>query len=380
MIRRELQRVIETNLFKGKVISVLGARQVGKSTLMQQLTENLTGKVQFLNCDEPEILALLTDANTQDLRIQIGDSRIVVIDEAQQVPNIGMVLKRMVDNFPNVQVLVTGSSAFELQNKLNEPLTGRKYEYRLYPLSQSELLREKGLVYMKQTLGQRLIYGSYPHVVNHPEEAETTILEIADSYLYKDILQTEHIRRPVLIDKLLKALAFQVGSEVSYNELAQTIGTDNKTVEKYVDLLEKCFVVFRLNGLSRNLRNELKKGKKIYFYDNGIRNAVIQNFAPIDLRQDMGALWENFVVSELVKQNHYAQKHCFSYFWRTTQQQEIDYVEERNGVFTAYEMKWNAKRAKVTLPKTFAEAYHVSKIEVITPDNYLDYLTYNPKI
>jgi predicted AAA+ superfamily ATPase len=216
----------------------------------------------------------------------------VVIDEAQQVPAIGMTLKRIVDNFPDVQLLVTGSSAFDLQNKLNEPLTGRKYEYHLYPLSISELYDDKGLIFVRQTLDQRLIFGAYPDIVNHPEEAEDSILDIANSYLYKDLLRTDNVRRPVLLNKLLKALAFQVGSEVSYNEVAQTIGTDNKTVEKYIDLLEKCYVVFRVEGLSRNLRNELKKGKKVYFYDNGVRNAVIQSFAPLDLRHDLGALWK----------------------------------------------------------------------------------------
>lgn len=374
MIRRSLQKVIENDIFRGKAIVVIGARQVGKSTLFRMILEHRDEETLRMNCDEPEAKALLTDADTSDLKLLIGTNRIVMIDEAQSVPGIGMTLKRITDNFPDVQLLVTGSSSFELQNRLNEPLTGRKFEYNLFPISSAEIYASEGLLYVRQTLERRLIYGSYPEVFSRPEESRKILMDITGSYLYKDLLAIEDIRRPVLLEKLLTALALQLSSEVSYNELAQTIGTDNKTVEKYIDLLEKCFVVFRLNGFNRNLRTELKKSKKIYFYDNGIRNAILQNFAPLSMRQDTGALWENFVISERIKLNHYAGNFVKSYFWRTTQQQEIDYIEEKDGRFTLFEMKFNPRKSSTKLPKAFLETYDVDKTAVITPDNWTGWL------
>lgn len=374
MIQRKLQAIIESKLFKGKAIILIGARQVGKSTLFRQITEQRKETILTLNCDEPEVKEMLSDINTPELKMLIGNNKIVVIDEAQRVPEIGLTLKRITDNFPNVQLLVTGSSSFELQNNLNEPLTGRKYEYHLYPISTAELYENQGLLSVKQMLETRLIYGSYPDIINHTDEAKELLLNIANSYLYKDLLALDEIRRPVLLEKLLTALALQVGSEISYNEIAQTIGSDNKTVEKYIDLLEKCYVIFRLNAFNRNLRTELKKGKKVYFYDNGIRNAVIQNFAPLSLRQDIGALWENFFISERIKANHYSGHHARCYFWRTTQQQEIDYIEESDGNFTAFEMKWNPNKRRTNFPSPFLMNYSVKEATVITPDNYLDWV------
>ena len=374
MIRRSLQKVIENDMFRGKAIVVIGARQVGKSTLFRMILEHRDEETLRMNCDEPEVRALLTDADTSDLKLLIGTNRIVMIDEAQSVPGIGMTLKRITDNFPDVQLLVTGSSSFELQNRLNEPLTGRKFEYNLFPISSAEIYASEGLLSVRQTLERRLIHGSYPEVFSRPEESRKILMDITGSYLYKDLLAIEDIRRPVLLEKLLTALALQLSSEVSYNELAQTIGTDNKTVEKYIDLLEKCFVVFRLNGFNRNLRTELKKSKKVYFYDNGIRNAILQNFAPLSMRQDTGALWENFVISERIKLNHYAGNFVKSYFWRTTQQQEIDYVEEKDGRFTLFEMKFNPRKSSTKLPKAFLETYDVDKTAVITPDNWTGWL------
>ncbi len=374
MITRALQQRIEGNLFKGKAIIVIGARQVGKSTLFRQITEKLEEPVLMLNCDEPEVKELLAGMNLTELKLMIGKHRLVVIDEAQRVPEIGMTLKRITDNFPEVQLLVTGSSSFELQNRLNEPLTGRKYEYRLFPVSTRELLEHGGLIAVRQSLESRLIYGSYPDIVNHADEAKELLMNIAGSYLYKDILALEDVRRPALLEKLLVALALQVGSEVSYNELAQTVGSDSKTVEKYIDLLEKCYIVFRLGAFNRNLRTELKKGKKIYFYDNGIRNAVIQNFAPLSMRNDAGALWENFFISERIKCNEYEGRYAKSYFWRTTQQQEIDYIEEADGQFTAFEMKWNPRKKATPLPTVFLKTYPVAQEAVVTPENYLEWL------
>lgn len=374
MIKRKLQEVIENKLFKGKAVILIGARQVGKSTLFRYIAEGQHQQVLLLNCDEPEVKEMLSGINTPELKMLIGANHIVMIDEAQRVPEVGLTLKRITDNFPEVQLLVTGSSSFELQNNLNEPFTGRKYEYYLYPISTAELNDSRGLLAVKQMLEARLIFGSYPDVVNHTDEAKELLMNIAGSYLYKDLLSIDQIRRPVLLDKLLVALALQIGSEVSYNELAQTIGTDNKTVEKYIDLLEKCFVVFRLNAFNRNLRTELKKSKKIYFYDNGIRNAIIQNFAPLSLRQDVGALWENFFISERIKANHYAGRYSRNYFWRTTQQQEIDYIEESDGNFTAFEMKWNPNKRQTNFPSAFLNTYPVKETVVITPENYLDWL------
>lgn len=374
LIKRKLQSVIEGKLFKGKAILLIGARQVGKSTLFNQIVQGEIGQVLSLNCDEPEVKNMLTEVNTPELRMLIGNNRVLMIDEAQRVPGVGLTLKRITDNFPDVQLLVTGSSSFQLQDELDEPLTGRKYEYHLYPISTAELLDSGGLLSVKQTLESRLIYGSYPDVLNHSDEAKEILMNIANSYLYKDLLAIEGIRKPVLLEKLLVALALQVGSEVSYNEIAQTIGSDSKTVEKYIDLLEKCYIVFRLSAFSRNLRTELKKSKKVYFYDNGVRNAVLQNFAPLALRGDVGALWENFFISERIKANHYNGRYCKSYFWRTTQQQEIDYIEEEDGRFTAFEMKWNPKKAPTALPSAFMKTYPLKESVIITPDSYLEWL------
>lgn len=374
MIRRQLQDVIEARMFAGKAIIVIGARQVGKSTLFNMVLEGRKESALQLNCDEPEVQEMLSAMNTQELKLLIGQNKILVIDEAQRVENIGMTLKRIADNFPDVQLLVTGSSSFELQNKLNEPLTGRKFEYHLFPLSTGELLNAQGLLSVKQTLESRLIFGSYPDIFNHQDDAKDLLYNLSNSYLYKDLLNLESVRRPALLGKLLTALALQVTSEVSYNELAQTVGTDNKTVEKYVDLLEKCYIIFKLNGFSRNLRTELKRAKKFYFYDNGIRNAILQNFAPLALRQDVGALWENFFISERIKANQYCGRYVNSYFWRTNQQQEIDYIEECDGQFSLFEMKWNPKRANTQFPNTFLTAYDVKEKAIVTPENWLEWV------
>lgn len=373
MIQRKLNKLIENQLYKGKAIILIGARQVGKTTLLNHIVQESDLSTLMMNCDEPEPRAVLSDTNVAKLNLLIGDHKLLVIDEAQKVDGIGTTLKLIVDNFKDVQVIATGSSAFELHNKLNEPLTGRKLEYRLFPVSSAEIVETFGLLEEKRTLENRLIYGSYPDIINHPEQARAYLTELTQSYLYKDLFSLGDIRKPQLIEKLVQALAFQVGSEVSTNELANMLQTDNKTIDKYIDLLEKCYVVFRLGGLNRNLRNELKKSKKIYFYDTGVRNAVIQQFAPAALRDDMGALWENFFIVERMKRNHYGQRFCNTYFWRTNQQQEIDFVEESDGQMTAFEMKWKPKK-KASFPKSFLEAYPVKETVVITPENYLDWV------
>ncbi|MCX6307519.1 MAG: DUF4143 domain-containing protein, partial [Bacteroidia bacterium] len=277
------------------------------------------------------------------------------------------------DNFKDVQLLVSGSSSLELANKINEPLTGRKLEYHLFPLSAQEMVKDQGFLKVKQQLESRLIFGSYPDVVTHEHDAKENLMNLTQSYLYKDILTHTEIRKPAQLEKILVALALQLGSEVSYNELAQLVQSDVKTVEKYIDLLEKCFVVYRLNALSRNMRNELKRGKKVYFYDNGVRNALLQNFSPLSLRNDTGALWENYFVTERMKSNQYQLRYCNTFFWRTLQQQEIDLVEEADGQFTAFERKWNPTR-KVHFPKSFLESYSIKESIGISPENYLEYL------
>ena len=374
MFKRDLHQIILDRCFKNKAIILLGARQVGKTTLLKNIIHDLKNGVLYLNCDEPQTVVALTNRNAKELKMLIGDYRILLIDEAQRVDNIGLTIKIIVDNFPDVQVIATGSSAFELRNSLNEPLTGRKFEFQMFPISTSEIYKSEGYINIQNLLETRLIYGSYPDILSNAGNAQELLRALTDSYLYKDILATDNLRRPEILDRLLKALAFQIGSEVSFNEIAQTIGSDAKTVERYVDLLEKCFIIFRLNGLSRNLRNELKKAKKIFFYDNGVRNAVIQQFAPAQMRNDMGTLWENFFISERIKYNAYTHRYCNTYFWRTKTQQEIDYIEESDGEMTIFEMKWNPKKGRTLFPDAFLQSYPVKDSVVLTPENYLDYL------
>lgn len=373
-IKRKLSDTVAKRLFRHKAIIILGARQVGKSTLMQHVTNVLEVPVLNLNCDDPDVRSILTDINSVNLRLLLGQNKIVVIDEAQRVDSIGLVLKRIVDEYRDVQVLVSGSSSLHLKSSINEPLTGRKYEYAMYPVSTAELYDTFGLLPTTQMLESRLIYGSYPDVLTHQDEAKELLRTLADSYLYKDILELDEVRKPVVLQKILVALALQLGSEVAYSEVACTVGSDPKTVERYIDLLEKCYVLYSLPGLSRNLRNELKKTRKIFFYDTGIRNAVLQNYAPVSLRNDMGALWENFFIMERIKYNAYQGRHVNYYFWRTTSQQEIDLIEESDGEFSIFEMKWNPAKATARFPQSFMETYKPTQAVVITPENYLEYL------
>ena len=375
MIKRTIYQQIIKNLFKGKAIIITGPRQVGKTTLLQAIMKESERKVLYLNCDEPDIRPLLENASSTSLKALIGDNALILIDEAQRVKNIGLTLKLLVDNFKDVQIIATGSSALELANEISEPLTGRKREYHLYPFSTAEMVANSSIIQEARLLEQRMIYGFYPDIVNSPAEAQANLLDLGNNYLYKDVLSLQDVRKPALLERLLVALALQTGNEISYTEIGQTIGTDNKTIDRYVELLEKCFVVFQLGGFSRNLRNEIKKGKKIYFYDNGIRNAIIKNFSPLSLRQDIGALWENFLVSERKKANHYANHYVNSYFWRTHQQQEIDMIEETGGKLYAWEFKWN-ENAKVKIPSSFLDAYPGSITGTVNRQNYMDFLNF----
>ncbi|MEK7717995.1 MAG: ATP-binding protein [Bacteroidota bacterium] len=373
MITRVLKEQLTSRFGKGKVIIIIGPRQVGKSTLLRELQKEMNQQTLFINCDEPDMRLMLENVTSTQLKSLIGNNTLVMIDEAQKVPNIGETLKLMADNIEGIQIVATGSSAFELLNKTNEPLTGRKFEFNLYPISTNELVLHHGKIEEQRLLERRMIYGLYPEIVNNPGNEQEYLIELVNSYLYKDILSFQNIRKPDVLNKLLTGLALQLGQEVSYNELSQLIGVDKATVEKYIELLEKCFVVFRLSSFSRNLRNELKRTRKVFFYDNGVRNAILNNFAPLSLRQDVGALWENFMVSERVKQNSYHRDFRKIYFWRTQTQQEIDLLEEKDGVLYAFEFKWNPKK-HANIPKSFADAYPEHRFEVITSGNYVDLL------
>lgn len=369
MVDREIIKDIKAQMLRGKVISILGPRQVGKTTLMQQIADQTEGKFLHLNCDDEDDVLFLQGKSSTELRQLLSEYDMVMIDEIQRVEGVGLILKKIADLKLHTKILVTGSSSLDLRDKTDEPATGRLIEYNLYPFSISELAADASWREERRLLSNRLIYGLYPEVVAYPADAKRTLMSLANSYLYKDLLAFEGIRKPDVLKKLVRALALQLGSEVSYNELAQLLGVDSATVENYIDLLEKCFVVFRLDSFSRNLRNELKKGKKVYFYDNGIRNAVISNFAPLELRTDVGALWENLMISERVKRNSYRQTFAIPYFWRTTEQQEIDYIEDLDGQISAFEFKWNPK-AKAKIPAKFASSYPESTYNVITPDSY----------
>ena len=374
MIERLLAKEISRHLHDSKTIIIMGPRQSGKTTLLHRVTKEIENKVLWLNGDEPDIRLLLANITSSHLKSLIGQRSIIVIDEAQRVENIGLCLKLMVDNLPGVKVLASGSSSFELANRINEPLTGRKWEYFLYPLSWQEMVNHFGLLEERRLLHHRLVYGSYPEIVAQPGDYEARLLQLADSYLYKDILTWGGIQKPERLERLLQALAFQIGSQVSYNELARVSGLNNETVEKYITILEKAFIIFRLGTFSRNLRNELKKSRKIYFFDNGIRNAVIRHFHPVDLRDDIGALWENYLVSERLKMMANNNISANRFFWRTAQQQEIDYLEERNGKLSAWEFKWNPK-ARIKYPLTFRKAYPQAEMKTITPDNMSEFLS-----
>jgi predicted AAA+ superfamily ATPase len=301
-----------------------------------------------LNADEPDIQAIFANISSKRFEAIIGNKKMIVIDEAQRIPDIGLKMKLITDQLPSIQLIATGSSAFELSNKLNEPLTGRKWEFKMYPISFQEM-------------------------VNHHGNEKEILKQLSDSYLYKDLLMMDQIKKPSALVKLLQALALQIGSQVSYHELAQICGLDGKTVEKYMMLLEQSYIIFRLASFSRNQRNELKKSRKVYFFDNGIRNALIANFEHIENRTDIGALWENYLVSERIKYLAYHQKWANNWYWRTTEQQEIDYLEEENGQLSAFEFKWNPK-AKGSVPSSFRKTYPAATINRIHRENFETFL------
>ncbi len=372
MITRIVDKKVEKRFYNGKAIIIMGPRQVGKTTLLENITKNKKN-VLWLYADEQDVQSLFDNPSSTRLRKGFGSAKIVVIDEAQRIKDIGIKLKLITDQIKDVQLLVTGSSAFELANEINEPLTGRKWEYKLFPISFEEMANHHGLLTEKRLLNHRLVYGYYPEVVKAQGSEKETLNQLSDSYLYKDLLTWNQIKKSDKLIKLLQALAYQLGNQVSYNELSNLVGLDKETVESYIQLLEQAYIVFRLGTYRKNLRTELKKSKKIYFYDNGIRNALIANFQQVELRQDMGALWENFMVSERMKYNAYHENWVNRYFWRTMAQQEVDYIEEQDGNLYAYEFKWSThKKGKIT--KAFTNAYPNAITKIITPENFEDFV------
>ena len=372
MIRRTIEQLIKNDFGKGKIITLMGARQVGKTTLFDSIVDNNLN-VLVLNCDNYDDRSDVENKTSTELRQLVGNHSIVIIDEAQRAKNIGLSLKILADLKLPAQILVTGSSSLTLANEINEPATGRLIEYNLFPFSLSELMQNTSQREEKRLLEQRMIYGLYPEVVTTPNDAKRILPNLANNYLYRDLLEYKGVKKPEVLQKLVRALALQIGSEVSYNELSRTIGVDKATVESYIDLLEKCYVIFRLPAYSNNLRSEIKRGRKIYFYDNGIRNALLSNFAPLELRDDVGMLWENMMVSERIKRNSYCQSYAQLFFWRTQQQQEVDLIEEQDGRLTAFEFKWNSQK-KAKLPKPFTDNYPNTDFKVITPDNYVEFV------
>lgn len=373
MINRAIENIVVKKLTDKKAIILLGPRQSGKSTLLEMLSPQLKQPVLWWNGDETDVRAFLEKPTSTLLRSLIGKNKTVIIDEAQRIENIGLCIKLITDNIKQVKIIATGSSAFELANKINEPLTGRKWEYHLYPLSFGEMVAHTNLLEEKRLLHHRLIYGYYPEIVTSPGNEQDLLKQLANSYLYKDILTWERIQKPDKLEKLVQALAFQTAQVISYHELGQLCGLNSETVEKYINLLEKAFIVFRLSSFSRNLRNELKKSYKIYFYDNGLRNAVINQFNPVNLRNDMGQLWENWFISERIKYANNSGKNMSRFFWRTLAQQEVDYIEDTKGVITAFECKWNVK-AKGGLSRAFSNAYPEAKTHLIHPGNAHEFL------
>lgn len=370
MIFRDLAANLEVKLHKGKVIVLIGPRQVGKTTLINSILKDK--EYLFLDGDDNTVTETLANANTEILKSIIGNHKYIFIDEVQRIPNIGLKLKIIVDQIKDVQVIVSGSSSLDINNVMQEPLTGRKFEFHMFPVSWKEFENSVGYMTAQQQLEIRLLYGMYPDVINNLGAEYEILKNLVSSYLYKDILALAGIRKSEVLEKILRALALQVGSEVSYNEIAQLVGVDKNTVNNYIDLLEKSFVIFRLTSFSKNIRNEIKANKKIYFYDNGVLNMLIGNFNALEFRQDKGALWENFLVSERMKQLSYTQSIAKPYFWRTTTQQKIDYIEINSDKVSAFEFKW-ATTKKAKLPKSFSDAYNPSFL-VVNKDNFREFL------
>ena len=378
-LQRDAQTEIEKHLFQGKVIRIYGLRRTGKTTLAKEILSKFGDINAYFNCEIIRHKAMFESLDVDKIKEYFGNHKIVVLDEAQNVSQIGRMLKLMVDTYPEIQIIATGSSSFEIANQTGEPLVGRAFTYTLFPVSLQELKHNYSGFELLKMRDDLLRFGSMPNVFGLSAIEKINFLdEITSSYLYKDILEYENVKSSGILIKLLKALALQIGSEISYREIGQLIGISPQTVEKYIWLLEKTFIIFSLSSLSRNLRNELKRSTKIYFWDLGVRNSLLQNFLPLDQRADLGAIWENFCISERLKQSSFGQFYnSNSYFWRTTTQQEIDFIQEKNGILTAFEFKYNSKK-QAKIPELFAKAYPNHQWKLISIENWLDLTTVLP--
>ena len=375
-IKRFLLSQIENSLQAGKVTVLYGPRQVGKTTLVKDLMDKLPLRSKFVNADELVYREVLASQSSQRLGELLGDAELLVIDEAQRVPEIGLNLKILVDTFPQAKIIATGSASFDLASKISEPLTGRKLTFNLNPVSYGEIQNTFGVIESRSQLERWLVWGGYPAIVatDDPTLRERLLGELVGSYLYRDILEIEGLRRADKIVDLLRLLAFQIGQEVSATELATSLGLNRSTIERYMDLLEKVFVIFKVNGFSRNLRKEVTKNSRIYFYDNGVRNSLIQNFNALPLRNDVGQLWENFLVMERRKANQFAGRNVNSYFWRTYDQKEIDCIEEHGGRLYGYEFKWQAGEIRRAVRNEFLETYPDSELMTVNKENFEGFL------
>lgn len=375
-IKRAIFEKVLKKLVANKVLVILGARRIGKTVFIGQIIGQLFEPYLLLNGEDITTADVLKKRSVENYKRLLGDRKILVIDEAQKIPEIGKILKLIVDEIKGIKIIATGSSTFDLNDKLGEPLTGRKITFNIYPLAQMEFSKIENLIQTKDNIEERLVFGSYPELIHYKTKEEKTeyLKEIVNSYLLKDILAFENIRNSSKLFDLLRLLAFQVGKEVSYNKLGTQLSMSKNTVERYLDLLSKVFVIYKLQGFSRNLRKEVTKSSKWYFYDNGIRNTLIANHNPLSLRNDVGELWENYLLSERIKHQSYTGMLVNNYFWRTYEQQEIDWIEEREGKLHAYEIKWNPGK-KIKPPTAWKEAYPTACFEIISQDNYLDLIT-----
>lgn len=374
-IKRFLQTLLQDSLLPGKVIVLYGPRQVGKTTLAKALVQTSNRRTRYISADELIYRDALASQNRQTLDAVLADAELLIIDEAQRVPDIGLNLKILIDNHPEITILATGSASFDLANKINEPLTGRKLTFTLYPLSYPEISQALGPFETQAALEQWLIWGGYPEIVTSPAHLRERLLgELVGSYLFRDLLELEGLRRADKLVDLLRLLAFQIGHEVSLNELATNLSINRQTVERYLDLLEKVFVIYRVGGFSRNLRKEITKNARYYFYDNGVRNSLIQNFNPLSLRNDVGELWENFLMIERMKAQEYAGRLVNRYFWRTYDQKEIDLIEEQGGKLFGFEFKWSGGAIKKATTQEFLDAYPAAELKTIAQENFVDFL------
>jgi uncharacterized protein len=374
-IHRKLQDRIESRIQAGKVIVIAGARRTGKTVLLKEIMKNFEGAYLYLNGEDYTTALILQNKGIEEYKNLVGNNKYLIIDEAQKIENIGQILKLMIDEIEGLHIIITGSSAFDLSNNTGEPLTGRKYTFQLHPVAQCELMAYENQIETESLIENRLIYGSYPEILSISDNQQKSdyLTELINSYLLKDILTLDSIKNSAKLVNILRLLAFQVGNVVSVNELAQNVGLNKLTVERYLDLLTKVFVIYRIEGYSRNLRKEISKSPRYYFWDNGIRNTLVANFNPLALRNDVGQLWENYIISERIKLQHYQGWLSNNYFWRTYDQQEIDWIEERDGNLFAFEMKYQKKNVKA--PGAWTSNYPGASFNVISRENYVQFIT-----